>query len=200
LVGVLLFGGIGVAAGASAPGGGQAGPVKVTAKADSQTGYLEDILFEKESGREKVVLVLSRQAGVQIDGKAEPALLVRIPNTFVPDDLRKTLGQGALTSVLRAVPSQGMEQGKPLAMITIELQQRRPYLVKQQGNNVIIDFNLGAQAAREDGKSTVAAASSRNQTAPAATGKTGAAVSAAAAKDAGKKDNGKAGGHPRMGK
>ena len=192
LVGVLLFGGIGVAAGASAPGGGQAGPVKVTAKADSQTGYLEDILFEKESGREKVVLVLSRQAGVQIDSKAEPALLVRIPNTFVPDDLRKTLGQGALTSVLRAVPSQGMEQGKPLAMITIELQQRRPYLVKQQGNNVIIDFNLGAQAAREDGKSTVAAASSRNQTAPAATGKTDAAVSAAAAKDAGKKDNGKA--------
>ncbi len=192
LIGILLFGGIGVAAEVSAPGaGGQASPVGMTAKTDSQTGYLEDILFDKEPGREKVVLVLSRQAGAQIDSKTEPALLVRIPNTFVPEDLRKPLGQGALTSVLRAVPSQGMEQGKPLAMISIELQHRRPYLVKQQGNNVIIDFNLGAQAAREESKGTVAASS--KQAAPAA-GTKGAAIPAVAAKAAGDKERGNTGG------
>jgi len=90
MIGVLLFGVIGTAAGAPAPGSGeQPNPAAAaTLKADSQTGYLEDIRFERAAGKERVIIMLSRQAGVQIDAKGETALLLRIPNTFVPEDLR----------------------------------------------------------------------------------------------------------------
>jgi len=191
MIGVLLFGVIGTAAGAPAPGSGeQPNPAAAaTLKADSQTGYLEDIRFERAAGKERVIIMLSRQAGVQIDAKGETALLLRIPNTFVPEDLRKPLGQGSLASVLRAFPSQGREDGKPLALITIDLPQRRPYLVKQEGNNVVIDFQVGARPAGDDAKSTAAAAgvSSPGKTVPAA----GKAVSAPAggAADTAKKED-----------
>ncbi len=155
LIGILFFGYNLSAAAAPAPGE-QAAPGKEV-KADSPTGYLEDILFEKSPGRERVVLVLSRQAGAQIDSKTETSLQVRLPNTFVPEELRKPLGQGSLSNVLRALPSQQTEAGKPLTLIAIDLQQRRTYLVKQEGNNVVIDFHVGAQTVAEGEK--VAAAS-----------------------------------------
>jgi len=184
LIGILFFAGYIVSVeGASAPAVGDQASSGTVLKADSQTGYLENILFEKSAGRERVVLVLSRQADAQIDGKTEPSLLVRIPNTFVPEDLRKPLGQGALANVLQAVPAQQMEQGKPLALITIDLRNSRPYMVKQEGNNVVIDFNVGAQTTQEEGKNVTAAAS------PAA-GKTGTTVTAV--KGADRKGDGKA--------
>jgi type IV pilus assembly protein PilQ len=169
LIGILFFAGYIVSVeGASAPGAGDQASSGTEVKTDSQTGYLENILFEKSAGRERVVLVLSRQAGAQIDSKTKPSLQVRIPNTFVPEDLRKPLGQGALANVLRAVPAQKMEQGKPLALITIDLQNSRPYMVKQEGNNVVIDFNVGAQTVQEEGKIVTAAAAPEKQTSPAA--------------------------------
>ncbi len=181
LIVILLFGYNLSAAAAPAPGE-QAGPGK-EGKADSPTGYLEDILFEKSPGRERVVLVLSRQAGAQIDSKTETSLQVRLPNTFVPEELRKPLGQGSLSNVLRALPSQQTEEGKPLALIAIEVQQRRPYLVKQEGNNVVIDFHVGAQTVAEGEK--VAAASGAGAEKKAAT--PAAAAPSAAAKQEGQK-------------
>ena len=186
LIGILFFAVYIVVEGASAPAAGDQASSGTVLKADNQTGYLEDILFEKSAGRERVVLVLSRQAGAQIDGKTEPSLLVRIPNTFVPEDLRKPLGQGALANVLRAVPAQKMEQGKPLALITIDLQNSRPYMVKQEGNKVVIDFNVGAQTAQEEGKIVTAATSPEKQTSP-AVGKT--RTTGTAVKGADKKGN-----------
>lgn len=163
LIGLLFLGyGVFPAGAAEPPSGAQAVSGKAIG-ADSQTGYLEDILFEKSAGRERVVLVLSRQAGAQIETKNGTSLQVRIPNTFVPEELRKPLGRGSLANVLQALPAQQMEQGKPLLLVAIDLQQRRPYLVKQEGNNVVIDFHLGAQAAGEGEKVVAATGAAEKQ-------------------------------------
>ncbi len=175
LIGLLFLGyGVFPARAAEPPSGAQSVSGK-TIGADSQTGYLEDILFEKSAGRERVVLVLSRQAGAQIETKNGTSLQVRIPNTFVPEELRKPMGRGALANVLQALPAQQMEQGKPVLLIAIDLQQRRPYLVKQEGNNIVIDFHMGAQAAGE------------GERVAAATGAAGKQVTAAAANHQGGK-------------
>ena len=76
------------------------------------TGYLENILFEKISGKERVTIMASRQAGVQVEKLTGKSIAVKMDNMFVPTDLRKALGEGALSNVIRAVPTQSGTAGK----------------------------------------------------------------------------------------
>ncbi|MCX5829106.1 MAG: secretin and TonB N-terminal domain-containing protein [Deltaproteobacteria bacterium] len=108
------------------------------------TGYLENILFEKMTGKERVTIMASRQAGVQVEKLAGKSIAVKMDNMFVPTDFRKALGEGALNNVIRAVPEQSGTVGKQTVSVVIELRESVPYSVRQEGNLVIVDFNVAA--------------------------------------------------------
>lgn len=108
------------------------------------TGYLENILFEKMTGKERVTIMASRQAGVQVEKLAGKSIAVKMDNMFAPTDLRKSLGEGALSNVIRAVPEQSSTVGKQTVSVVIELREAVPYSVRQEGNLVIVDFNVAA--------------------------------------------------------
>jgi type IV pilus assembly protein PilQ len=107
-------------------------------------GYLEDVAFEKAGKKERVTLILSKQSGVQVESQAPNSVLVTLQNLFIPEDLRKPLGEGALSNVLRAVATQKSTAGSPVAVVRIDLKAQVPFSVKQVGNDVVLDFNLGA--------------------------------------------------------
>jgi len=108
------------------------------------TGYLENILFEKMAGKERVTIMASRQTGVQIEKLAGKSIAVKMDNMFAPTDLRKPLGEGTLNNLIRAVPEQSSIVGKPTVSVIIELRESVPYSVRQEGNLVIVDFNVAA--------------------------------------------------------
>jgi len=108
------------------------------------TGYLENILFEKMAGKERVTIMASRQAGVQVEKLAGKSIAVKMDDMFVPTDLRKALGEGSLNNVIRALPAQSSTVGKQTVSVVIELRESVPYNVRQEGNLVIIDFNVAA--------------------------------------------------------
>ncbi|MFA5181913.1 MAG: secretin and TonB N-terminal domain-containing protein [Syntrophales bacterium] len=108
------------------------------------TGYLENILFEKLTGKERVTIMASRQAGVQVEKLAGKSIAVKMDNMFAPTDLRKPLGEGALNNVIRAVPEQSVTVGKQTVSVVIDLREAVPYSVRQEGNLVIVDFNVAA--------------------------------------------------------
>lgn len=108
------------------------------------TGYLENILFEKLSGKERVTIMASRQAGVQVEKVAGKSIAVKMDNMFVPTDFRKALGEGILSNVIRAVPEQSGTAGKQTVSVVIELREAVPYIVRQEGNLIIVDFNVAA--------------------------------------------------------
>ncbi len=108
------------------------------------TGYLENILFEKITGKERVTIMASRQADVQVEKLAGKSIAVKMDNMFVPTDLRKSLGEGALNNVIRAVPEQSSTLGKQTVSIVIELRESVPYGYRQEGNLIIVDFNVAA--------------------------------------------------------
>jgi len=134
----------------SAPTGGAAG----------QTGYLEGLGFEQLPAKERLTIQLSRQAGVQVESPAARIVLVHLDNTFVPEGMRRSQGEGKLPNLLRVVPSQKAEGNRQLASLTIELKERVPYGVRQEGNTVVIDFNVGALAFKADAPSAAKAPSS----------------------------------------
>ena len=107
-------------------------------------GYLENITFEKIKGKERLTIVVSKQSGVTIEALAGNAVVVKMANMFVPEELKRPLGEGKLSNVINAVPSQKTTGGQNWALITIALRERVPYSVSQAGQNVLIDFNISS--------------------------------------------------------
>ncbi len=106
------------------------------------TGYLENVTFERLPGKERVALAVSKQSGVTVENLPGNAVLVRLENLFVPEGLRRSLSDAALANVVRVTPVQKTAEGRSWVLAEIELKQKVPYSVRQEGMNVLVDFNV----------------------------------------------------------
>jgi type IV pilus assembly protein PilQ len=112
-------------------------------------GYLENVTFERLPGKERVTLAVSKQSGVTVENQPGNAVLVRMENLFVPESLRRPLSDAALANVVRVTPVQKTAEGRSWVVATIDLKQKVPYSVRQEGMNILIDFNVTSVAAAE---------------------------------------------------
>ncbi len=111
----------------------------------TDVGYLENIILENPSpGKERLVVSVSRLAGAQVENQPKNALLVKLDNTFVPQDFRRPIGEGALRNIIRVVPVQKVLDGRPWAYLAIDLKERVPHSVRQEGQNIIVEFNVAS--------------------------------------------------------
>lgn len=119
------------------------------AKATNNVGYLENVLFEKSSGREKVSLVVSEQPLIAPPTiQSDNSLLIRLGNLFAPDHMRQTLGQGKLLNVTGVIAQQKTAEGKQWVDLTVYLKENVPYSIRQDGRQVIIEFNIAGVEAK----------------------------------------------------
>src|SRR5512145_67376 len=66
-------------------------------KESTNVGYLENVLFDKSKGRERVSLIVSEQPLLAPPSiQADNSLLIKLENLFVPDSMRHVLGKGQL--------------------------------------------------------------------------------------------------------
>ena len=142
LAGFVMFFGNVPYAGSAPPDAADPGGTAATGVKGVSVGYLEKITVEKLKGKERVTLIVSRQSGVNIDSMAGNGVVVEMENMFVPEELRRPQAEGKLSNVIRVVPAQKSTNGAQWAMIAIDLKERVPYSVSQQGQNVLIDFNV----------------------------------------------------------
>jgi type IV pilus assembly protein PilQ len=111
-------------------------------------GYLENITFDRINGKERLTFILSKQSGIAVESVGGNDLLVKMTKVFVPEELRRTLGEGKLSNIVSVVPSQKTVDGEQWALINIALKERVPYKVNQEGQNVLIDFDVRSLAAK----------------------------------------------------
>ena len=123
----------------------EASPAKVQG---TDFGYLEGIAFDRINGKERLTIVLSKQSGVAVDSVGDKDLLVKMTKVLVPEELKRTLGEGKLSNIVSVVPSQKTVDGEQWALINIALRERVPYKVNQEGQNVLIDFDVRSLAAK----------------------------------------------------
>ena len=107
-------------------------------------GYLEHIALESLVGKERITITVSRLSGATVESQSGKALLVKLENVFVPQDFPAPRGEGAVRNVLRVLPQQKVVEGKQWAYVTIDLKERVPHSVRQEGQSVLIDFNVAA--------------------------------------------------------
>jgi len=136
----------------------------------ASVGYLENVLLEKFSGRERVSLVVSRQPVVAPPSiQSDNSLLIRLENMFAPDNMRDTLGAGQLLNVTGVRAQQQAAEGKQWINLTINLKENVPYSIRQEGKLVVIDFNISSiedklsKAAGKSGGKPVSAANEEQE-------------------------------------
>lgn len=125
----------------------------------NNVGYLENVLFEKSSGREKISLVVSEQPKIAPPTiRPDNSLLIRLDNLFVPDNMRQMLGKGELLNVTGIRAQQQTSGGQQWVNLSVYLKENVPYSIRQDGNIVLIDFNISGiessliAQARTDGR------------------------------------------------
>jgi type IV pilus assembly protein PilQ len=128
-------------------------------KSDPQTpqavnvGYLENIVLESPMpGKERVIISVSRLFGANVENQGGNAVLLKLENTFVPKGFIAPSGESLLQrNISRIVPSQEVIDGKQWAYVKIDLKEAVPHSVRQEGSNILIDFNVSSLAKKTNG-------------------------------------------------
>jgi type IV pilus assembly protein PilQ len=117
---------------------------------------LENVLFEKLPGKERINLVVSQQPVINVSTQTDGSLLIKLENMFAPDNLRGSLGEGELVNVVRVQPRQQLFDGKQFIYLTVYLKENVPYAIRQEGKNIFIDFYISRQGEKKPVDSLVA--------------------------------------------
>ena len=116
--------------------------------AQDNVGYLENILLEKQPGREKVILEVSQlPANIPASLQGDNSLLIRLENLYLPNHLRETL-RGNLLNVIDVRAAQKTENGKPWVYLTIRLKENTPYSVVPEEKKIVVDFNISGLSSK----------------------------------------------------
>lgn len=105
-------------------------------------GLVENILFARLPGKERIHLVVSKQPFIDVKSKVDGGYLIKLENMVFPDNLNRPLGEGELNNIISVVPSRESLQGKSWVYLNILIHQVVPYSIRQEGQNVLIDFNV----------------------------------------------------------
>lgn len=115
----------------------------------SATGTLENILLAKLPGKERILLVVSRQPVVNVQSRINGNYLIKLEDMVAPDRLYRSLGEGELSNIINVVPKRHVENGKNWVYLEIAAAKVVPYSIRQEGQNVLIDFNVSSLEARK---------------------------------------------------
>jgi len=122
------------------PTGPDATGARVTA------GYLENVAFEKQPGKERVILTVSKLSEFTVENPPGNEVVVRLENLFVPEGLRRSLEDPSFVNVVRVTPVQKTGDGRSWVLAAIELRHKVPCSVRSERMNVLIDFNVTSLA------------------------------------------------------
>jgi len=106
------------------------------------SGILESVLFAKLPGKERVHLVVSKQPFIDVKSQADGSYLIKLEDIVLPDNLSRPLGEGELNNIINLVPSRQVIEGKNWVYLNIATNKIVPYSIRQEGQNILIDFNV----------------------------------------------------------
>lgn len=116
----------------------------------ANVGNLENVFLEKLAGKERIRLVVSRQPVVDMRSKNSGSYLIKLENMTVPDNLCRPLGEGELNNIISVTPSQQLIKGTRWVYLTVDIKKIVPFVIKQDGQNLFIDFNVASLLDKKD--------------------------------------------------
>lgn len=119
----------------------------------ANVGNLENVLLEKLSGKERIHLVVSQKPVIDMRSKNNGSYLIKLENMTVPESLCRPLGEGELNNIISVTPSQQLIKGKRWVYLTVDIKKIVPFAIRQDGQNLFIDFNIASLLYKKDNES-----------------------------------------------
>jgi len=124
-----------------------------TAAVVANVGNLESVFLEKLPGKERIHLVVSKQPVIDMRSRNSGSYLIKLENMTVPENLCRPLGEGELNNIISITPSQQLIKGERWVYLTVDIKKVVPFAIKQEGNNLFIDFNIAGLFYKKDSDS-----------------------------------------------
>jgi type IV pilus assembly protein PilQ len=105
-------------------------------------GNLENITLDQIKGRERVTFIATKISKFKVDEEPGSAVLLKMENLQVPELLLRPFYDDAMINIRQVLAEQKTIKDVPWGYATIDLQKPVPYSVRQEGQNVILDFNV----------------------------------------------------------
>ena len=122
-----------------------------TIKVTANTGTLENIYLSRLPGKERVQLIVSKQPFIDVSNKVSGSYLIKLEDMIVPSKLCRTLGEGELHNIIHVVPSHKLVKGKNWVFLNIAINKVVPYSIRQEDQNIFIDFNVSSLEKQKTG-------------------------------------------------
>jgi len=110
--------------------------------------YIKDILLEAVKGKERLSVMLSEVPEFAISRQPDNALLIKLGNTFLPDDFRGRHSEAELQNLKYVVLSQISEGGTREVHLSVSLNEMVPYRVSRDESRIDINFDVSALASQ----------------------------------------------------
>ena len=119
----------------------------------ANVGNLENVLLEKLPGKERLHLVVSQKPVIDMRSKNNGSYLIKLENMTVSENLCRPLGEGELNNIISVTPSQQLIKGKRWVYLTVDIKKIVPFAIKQEGQDLFIDFNIASLLEKKDSDS-----------------------------------------------
>ena len=119
----------------------------------ANVGNLENVLLEKLPGKERLHLVVSQKPVIDMRSKNNGSYLIKLENMTVSENLCRPLGEGELNNIISVTPSQQLIKGKRWVYLTVDINKIVPFAIKQEGQDLFIDFNIASLLEKKDSDS-----------------------------------------------
>jgi len=110
--------------------------------------YIKDILLEAVKGKERLSVMLSEVPEFTISRQPDNALLIKLGNTFLPDDFRGRHSEAELQNLKYVLLSQISEGGTKEVHLSVSLNEMVPYRVSRDESRIDINFDVSALASQ----------------------------------------------------
>ena len=147
---VFLFGCVTTESGRLQPEAGAGGENENTGgmgRAGIQTaneGYLEEIIFDRAKGGERLTLCVSRLSGFNVERISEDTIMIKLANMVVPAELMRRFSEDSSRVIDHALPLQKTIEGERWVYFKIALKKIVPYSVKEGDKRIVIAFDASA--------------------------------------------------------
>jgi type IV pilus assembly protein PilQ len=118
-----------------------AAPAGTKGPAETSVGYVEKITFGKTTDKERVNISTSKLSGYTASREAAKTLVITLDKMYVPDDLQKKITEGDLKAIEGVYATQAKTGDRPVTAIKIVLKDALPHLVREVGNELIVDID-----------------------------------------------------------
>ena len=128
-------------AGPVSPDPAEAAPAVMKGPAEAGVGYVEKITFGKATNKERVTIATSKLSGYTASRETAKTLVITLDKMNLPEELRKKITEGDLKVVEGVYATQTKSGEKPVTAIKIVLKDAVPHLVREEGNQLIVDVD-----------------------------------------------------------